>query len=261
MSNFQEFKMNSRFNISFLLLAVSLFLSLQSCSEDNSTNDNTTTKKYFPTTVGSWWIYQSFELDSNGVKIPESLRYDTAKIIGSFNIAGKMATAIEEHSGDDSIDTTYFSYENDKIYTLLSTFDNETIPIKGDQWIIIADFNSSSWIILKDTTFAPLEIPDFGTFTPTLGITGRKGNATNFVVKGKSIPSQEFIITMSFNLKISISGVPLPVNASFDVVQRILFGENIGNVVRQTDPYQINVMIYQEKFNGERSELIDYSIK
>lgn len=261
MSNFQGLKMNCRFNISCLLLAVSLFLSLQSCSEDNSTNDNTTPKTFFPTTAGSWWIYQTFELDSNGVKIPESLRYDTTKIIGSFNIAEKMATAIEERSGDDSIDTTFFSYENDKLYTLLSTFDNEMIPIKGNQWIIIADFNSSSWIILKDSTFASLEIPDFGTITPTLGITGRKGNATNFVVKDKSIPSQEFIITMSFNLKISIPGVPLPVNASFDIVHRVSFGENVGNVGRQTDPYQINVMIYQEKFNGRRSELIDYSIK
>lgn len=253
--------MNSRFNISFLLLAASLFLSLLSCSEDNSTNDNTTTKTYFPTTIGSWWIYQTFELDSIGVKILETLSYDTAKIIGSFNIAGKMATTMEERSGDDSIDTTYFSYENDKIYTLLSIFDNAMIPIKDNQWIIIADFNSSSWTILKDTTFATIEIPNLGTITPTLGITGRKGNTTNFPIKGKSIPSQEFIITMKFNLKIAIPSVPLPVDANFEIVHRILFGENVGNVVRHTDPSLINLMIYQEKINGSHSELIDYSIK
>lgn len=253
--------MKSRSIISLLLLSIALFLSLQSCSEDNSTNDNTTTKNYFPTTVGSWWIYETFELDSNGVKIQKTLRYDTAKVVGSFNIAGKMATAIEERSGDNSIDTGYFSYENDKIYTLLSIFDNETIPIKGNQWIIIADFNSTNWTILKDTTLDPIEVPDFGTLTPTLGITGRKGNATNFVVKGKSIPAQEFVITMKYNLKISIPGVPLPINAPLDIILRIIFGENIGIVVRQMDPYQINFTVFQEKFNGSRSELIDYSIK
>ncbi|MGQ9819686.1 MAG: hypothetical protein ACUVQ1_07165 [Candidatus Kapaibacteriales bacterium] len=253
--------MFNRFSLFLVLFSITLTLFLQSCSEDNSTNNNTTTKTYFPTTVGSWWIFKTFDLDSNGVMIPETERYDTSKIIGSFNISGKMATALEERSGESSIDTIYFSYENDKIYTLLSTFNNDMIPIQGNQWIVIADFKSSSWTILKDTTLDSFDVPGVGTITPTLGIKGRKGNSTNVVVKGKAIPSQEFIITMKFNLKISLPGVPLPVNASFDMVQHIYFGENVGNVLRQSDPSQINVLGFIENIEGSRSELIDYSIK
>lgn len=242
------------------LLVLQTFLLLQSCSEDNSTN-NTTPKTYFPTTVGSWWIYQSFDLDSNGVKVPESVAYDTSRIIGSFNVSGKLATAMESRSSNGSVDTNYFSYETDKIYTLLSIFNNDMIPIEGSQWVLIADFNASNWTILKDTTFAPSEIPGLGTVTPTLGITGRKGNSTNVVVKGKAIPSQEFIITMKFNLKVSIPGVPLPINGTFEVINHIYFGENVGSVLQQTDPSEINFVVIQQKIPGSRSELIEYSIK
>lgn len=240
------------------------FIFLQSCSEDNSTINSTngpTTKNYFPTTVGSWWIYKSYDLDSNGVNVPESETYDTNRIVGSFNIAGKMATAIEIRSSNGSVDTSFFYYENNKIYSLISIFNNDLIPIEGDQWIMVADFNSSAWTILKDTTLGSFNMPGYGTITPTLGITGRKGNSTNVVVKGKVIPSQEFIITMKINIQISIQEYPLPINATVEVLNHIFFGENVGNVGTQTDPSVLNVVIFQEKIPGHRSELIDYSIK
>ncbi|MCX7879585.1 MAG: hypothetical protein N2517_02890 [Ignavibacteria bacterium] len=246
------------------VLTLILFLTFFffSCEKD-SPSQPSGPKTYFPTTLGSYWIYLNYDLDSLGIKIPNTENYDTSKIIGSKNINGKMATVIETRNSEGNIDTSYFAYENNKIYTLLSFFQNEFIPVgNSNQWVIVADFNSTSWSILSDTTLPSFDVPGIGTMTPTISIQGKKGNSTNIVVKGKAIPSQEFLNTFVMKIKLQIPNVPLPINLSFNVVLHLWFGENVGLVQRQLDPFKIEIpLIGGEQMDGNKSELIDYSIK
>jgi hypothetical protein len=245
------------------LLFVSPLLFLFSCSKDSSTNpSDQNNQTYFPTTVGSYWKYVEYELDSLGVKVAGTEDTTITTVVANQVVQGKNAAIMVSTSqSGGSTDTTVAAYENGKVYTLISLFANELLPVNVDQWIVIADFNNSEWAILKDTTFASFDVPDLGTVTPTVGIKGKKGNKTDLVVKNKVISSQEFIITFSYSLKIQIPNVPMPVTTKFDVLMHIWLGQGIGVAKTRFDPYKINILIYEQNFNGNESVLIDYKIK
>jgi len=248
---------------SLFLLFLSPLLFLFSCSKDSSTNpSDQTNQSYFPTTVGSYWKYVEYELDSLGVKVAGTEDTTITTVVANQVIQGKNAAIMVSTSqSGGSTDTTVAAYENGKVYTLISFFGNEFIPVTGDQWIVLADFNASEWTILKDTTLASFDVEGLGTVTPTVGIKGKKGNKTDLVVANKVVSAQEIIITSSFNAKLQVPNVPLPVTLKFDVVQHMWFGQGIGVAKTRLDPFKINVVLYEEKFNGNESVLIDYKIK
>ncbi|MGC8748088.1 MAG: hypothetical protein ACP5RR_04295 [Candidatus Kapaibacteriota bacterium] len=248
----------------FAFLFVSL-LFVSSCSEDNSTSNNPppANQSYFPTTVGSFWKYYEYEIDSLGVKVPNSDDTVTTQVVANMSIQGKNAAVfVSTQSKSQTIDTSFYAYENNKVYSFLSLFNNEFIPIKdANQWVVVADFNQSDWIILKDTTLANVDLPDVGTMIPTVGIRGREGNTTTLVVKGKSVSAQEFIITFSLKVKLQIPNVPLPINLNFDVIQHTWYAQGIGIVKSRLDPFKVGAVFFEQNFNGNQSELIDYQIK
>jgi len=254
--------------LSALMLLIVSFI-IVSCSEDNSTSSNTN-KDYFPTTVGSYWKFLTYELDSMSIRIPGTEDTTIEKIVGTETLYGKNAIIyVTSSSKNTGTDTTYFAKEGTKVYTLLSLFNNDFIPIEqGNQWVQIADFSLSpgnQWTILNDTTLATVDIPPdigvSGKMTPTISIKARRGENTTFTIKGKPVNATEFIITFGMVIKLNVSGMPMPINLNFNVVNHIWFGEGIGIVRRQTDPFSINVIIQNFNFNGSRDELIDYSIK
>ncbi len=252
-----------KFIKSFLLFVVSFTLLLFSCSDKSTNNNEPQNQSFFPTTVGSFWKYLDYELDSLSVKVPNSEDTTLTTLIANQFIFGKNASIfLNKTSRDNLTDTTIFAFENNKIYTFLSFFENDFIPIsEGNQWVMIADFDGSQWTILKDTTLETIDLPDVGKMTPTIGIKGKKGNQIDLVVKGKPVQSQEFILTFTMNIKLEIPNVPLPVNVKFDVVQHYWFGKGIGLVRKKLDPFKFNIFLMEQVFNGNQSDLIDYNIK
>lgn len=246
----------------FAITILTLFF-LYSCSDSSTNTNEPTNKSYFPTSIGSYWKYVEYEIDSLGVKVPDSEDTTITRVVANQMIQGKNAAIlVRQSTKNESIDTSIFAYENEKIYTLLSFFNNEFIPIgEGNQWVMIADFNATQWTILNDTTLESFDLPDIGKITPTVGIKGKKGNKVDVVVKGKPIPSQEFILTFSFKMKLQIPNVPLPINFNFDVVQHFWFGEGVGLVKERLDPFKFSVVVMEQSFNGNQSDLIDYQIK
>ena len=254
--------MSKFLKISYLLFFFVFILT--TCSDDDSsTNTNPTNQTYFPTSVGSFWKYLEYDIDSLGIKVPETEDTVLTTIIGNQVINGKNATIfLNRYSKEASTDTSFLAYENEKVYTFLSAFDNDFIPIgESNQWIVISDFNANQWTILKDTTLQQVDLPGIGKMTPTVGATGRKGSKGEMVVKGKTVQSQEFIITFKLNIKLEIPNVPMPVNLKFDVVQHIWYGLGIGVIQRRLDPFKFNVLLFEQSFNGNESKIIDYNIK
>ncbi|MCX7908310.1 MAG: hypothetical protein N2560_02180 [Ignavibacteria bacterium] len=249
----------------FFIIFLSVFplLLLLSCSDSSTNNSEPSKKTYFPTSVGSFWKYLQYEIDSLGVKVPNTEDTITSTIVSNQMILGKNASIfLSKSSKNQTTDTLIYAYENDKVYSFLSLFDNEFIPIgEGKQWILLADFNSPQWTILSDTTLDTLDFQDFAKMIPTISVKGKKGNKSDLAIKNKAVPSQEIILTISFKIKMLLPNVPLPVNLNFDVVQHYWFGEGIGIVKERLDPFKFSVLVMEQSFNGNQSDLIDYNIK
>jgi hypothetical protein len=254
--------MITKFSKHVLIFAFPILVFLVSCKED-STGPGTQ-KTYFPTATGSWWIYLNYGIDSAGYKIPETEYYDTSKIVGTQTINGKSAVVMVSHNSMGESDTSYFAFENNKLYTFLDFFSNEFFDFGKSQWILIADFNGTSWSILPDTTLPPVEIPipDIGNvkLTATISINGSKGSQSNITVKGKSVVSQEILNTVKMIMKFEIPGVPIPLTTTTNVVMHLYFVENIGLVRLHVDPTSINLTIIQQWIDGSHSEIVDYYI-
>lgn len=254
--------MLSKFSKHALIFVLPILAFLVSCKEDST--GPSTQKTYFPTTTGSWWIYLNYDIDSAGNKIAETEYYDTVKIVGTRTINGKSALVMVSHNSRGEGDTSYFAFENNKLYTFMNFFNNEFFDFTPAQWILIADFNGTSWKILPDTTLPPVDIPipDVGNakLTATIGIDGSKGNQTNITVKGKSVVSQEILSTVKMLMKFEIPNIPIPLTTTTNVVMHLYFGENIGMVRRHVDPTLINLTIIQEWTNGSHGEIVDYYI-
>lgn len=255
--------MFTKFSKLVLIFAIPILALLVSCEED-STGPGTQ-KTYFPLTTGSWWIYFNYDIDSSGHEIAETESYDTVRIVGTQTINGKSAVIMTTHNSTGEVDTSYFAYENNKLYTFMNFFSNEFIDFAESQWILIADFNASSWKILPDTTLPPVDIPipDVGTakLTATITIDGSKTGQSNIPVKGKSIVSQEILNTTKITMTFEIPGIPLPLPATTNVKMHLYFGENIGLVGRRVEPTSIDLTIgMKEWINGSYGELVDYYI-
>lgn len=256
--------MFTKFSKLVLFLAFPILALLVSCGEDDSNGTGPSTQKsYFPVTTGSWWIYFNYDIDSAGNKITDTEYYDTARIVGKQTINGKLAAIITSHNSRDEVDTSYFAFENNKLYTLMDFYSSDFFDFPASQWVPIADFNASSWKILPDTTLPPVDIPmPDGNLklTATISIDGSKGGQKNITVKGKSIVCQEIINTTKMIMKFEIPGVPIPISATTNVKMYLYFGENIGLVARRVDPTLINVTFMQEWIDGSYGELVDYYI-
>ena len=80
--------------LSFALMAIIIIGLTTSCSNDSSTSPSTptTTEKmseYMPSTIGTWWKYENFDTDTNGVKTKVT-GYDSTFINSIKMLAGKM---------------------------------------------------------------------------------------------------------------------------------------------------------------------------
>ncbi|ROL56389.1 hypothetical protein D9V84_08105 [Bacteroidetes/Chlorobi group bacterium Naka2016] len=251
-------------SIRLLVLLFTAIFFLSSCSkDDSSTNVTPSNQSYFPTTVGSYWKYLEYELDSLGVKVPGTEDTITTTLASIQPMEGKNAGIyLSTSSTNQTTDTSYYAFENDKVYSFLSLFNNEFIPVENaNQWIVVADFNATEWTILKDTTLAEVDLQGVGKMTPTVSIKGRKGNKTDLVIKGKPYTAQEFIITFSMKIKLSIPNVPLPINLNFDVVQHTWYAQGVGMAKSRLDPFKISAVLFEQYMNGNQSDLIDFNIK
>ncbi len=239
-------------------------LALLSACKENSTGPNGTQKVYVPTTIGSWWIYFNYAIDSAGNKLAETEYYDTSRIVGTQTISGKTAILMESRNSQGWADTMFFAYENGKLYTFTNLYNNDIVNFDEPQWVILADFNSSNWNIIPDTTFPPVDVPiaDVGTakLTLTFSVNGSKGTQKNITVKGKSIASQEILNTLTMKMKFEVPGIPLPFTTTTNIVMHLWFGENTGLVLSHTDPASIDIVLTKYWIGGHHQELIDYYI-
>ena len=245
-----------------LLLFVGL-AALGACSDDDDNNTNPSGSKIYPTTAGSYWIYNSYATDSNNVEVFTG-EVDSTVCLGTETYLGKSATALMHYYFEDgeqtSTEKSYFYEENSKIYLSSGELASNS-PIGDDnslispRWMKMYDANESDWIIF-DTTFTNLDFSEGVDFTGSMTISGKKSSDASLQVNGKSVTAKHAIIKVQFSGNVSLMGQTIPV--AFTQTNHAYVSTGIGLVAMVTDPTTLPLMGTSP---GTATRLIRYLIK
>lgn len=254
------------------ILAILLFSLLYSCSDNSTTPDNNTTKNYFPLSVGSYWIFAKYEVDTAG-RLNETRRVDSFVITNIDNKSGKTAYKLKVFKGNGEDEDYYFYSENGALfvtgnYIMPTSSEFIEIPIDiKDRWIKLADTKNNSWTIL-DTNLvnAVANIPALGDviLNGKYTIKGEKGTIGNVNIGEPTTETKEAVeykIIHNFTGTIKLGSLPA-VNSNFTVTLKNYFADKIGFVKQTLIPSVINIVgIYNQYINGHDYVLLRYFIK
>ncbi|MFC2131155.1 hypothetical protein ACFLSQ_06950 [Bacteroidota bacterium] len=243
-----------------LLLAVVIFaLAFYSCSENESTAPSDTTLKmsdYFPASIGSWWIYMNYELDSLGNRISEGVK-DSTYNAAIVMINGKdaiMQISVTVYEDDTDYDTTYFNVDGSKLYAYEDVMFEEGVKA----WTLYVDLAADEWQIMfyeehTDTTMINPMTGDTISIKQdiVLDFTGMKDIDKDYSIKGQTISAKgiKWQISMEYYSKIG-DEIESGSDESFIYMW---VAKGIGMVHNIAEP----VMGESE---GNERELIDYYI-
>jgi len=255
--------------ISLISFCILTLMVITSCS-DKSTNP-TTTKTYFPLKTGSWWTYENYSLDNTGKRKTETIYIDSIAVTGSTLKLEKNATVLTSFEKGVKTEDNYFYSDGQKYYAHSSFVQPDlsktsfNFPINlDDQWLVIADFNSTEWsLTTKQISNADFPVPGLGTakINGTLTIKGQMGTTKVMTIEGviNNATANEFKLIYSFSGKISI-GI-LPFDLKFTVYAHNWYVENIGLVQSVTDPLKISIPnIYSVDIDGTEAYLLKANI-
>ena len=257
-----------------MVFGVVSIIGLSSCEKDDDTPTNTggtSISGSFPTTSGSYWVYETTETDTNGVLAATPYGMDSTIAGTAYTHEGKT-TAVDfttystDESGNWSMEGSKTTYAKESNIVYVSTEEiiggiSEGFPIGiGDvtnieKWIIAMQ-DKSSWDML---TF-PLDIADFalpGMELPakmqlkgTLKLAGSKVGTENVTIAGKSYSATKFSMTMSMEADLQLAEQLLlfpkgtkVATIKFPSVNNMYIVEGIGVVKTETLPSSTSIAI------------------
>ena len=244
------------------LIAIAIITLTTACNK----NDTTTTpispagtekmSDYFPSTIGTWWKYEHYDTDSNGVR--GQLQYLDSTYINSVGmLAGK--NAIEMLSTDlNSLqtDTTEYSVENSSLYV----YSTLTSGITGDNtpsWILYLDLVKTKWTLVSiDTT---IYYSGYSMKQTMVATVERTSNTTAFSFKGKTYPTKEFKMVLEIKASGEIPGVG-KLESVTNMTGYFTLAKGLGMVKTR----QMTTVVDPQNGNsitGSESIIIDSSIK
>jgi hypothetical protein len=233
---------------------------LFSACSDDSTEPSKDSAGYFPSNIGSYWVYERFSTDTLKNPIVESLSEDSSVII-SEAVTYLNHSAYLQNTYSDIAETMsdYFYSENYALHgTLFYVMPREirsgVIPLPfeiTDRWVKIADPNATTWDIF-DTTLTNVDysLPGIGTFkfTGTFSVKGEKKSQSVVQIGEEgsktNVNAQQFDIVNTLEGKISGT---IPVSISTKL--HLYYADNIGLVKQELDPFIIDINYILGKFH------------
>ncbi len=242
-------------NLKFILSSIAIAILLWGCSS-SSEPSKPDYSRYLPNKVGSYWVYEWYSVDEKGVKDIESMTIDSMFVVGPATKSGKNCTEYKTNTdGDES--SSYMYVEGSKLYSYATALSTDLLPLPVDQWFVMADFEGTTWVILKDTTISGLEVPDFPgvKIDVTLGVTGAKGGTKSIPIGSQTFTAQEF--TMNLKIVGKIAGLEI---VNFTKVIKNYFVQDIGLIQASSDANKISILQSEMTIPGYLQTLIKYNI-
>ncbi|MFM8438117.1 MAG: hypothetical protein ACKOAX_06545 [Candidatus Kapaibacterium sp.] len=225
-------------------------------------------------TIGSYWVYENREIDTNGV-VQEDVYLDSTWVAGILVKDGKNATILVSRSEAGTVptyDTTLISRDGNKLFAYLNPADN---PLLGDNnrstWILVAHLDTSAtW-----PAFTPISLKqdvDFGGTAVTVdikieGIISTKGDTTFTGGNGTKYTTKNFGLLPKISGKITPKATPF---FSFPLTsgggeQRQFFADGVGLVGERTEPSVFNIgdgtLVPPQKQSGSLRSILRYKLK
>jgi len=252
-----------------LLCCIASTLILASCSSSTTPAPD---KNYFPLTVGNSWTYDGVETeDKSGTATDiDSTKYtSTTTVDAALTYQGKSAYRMVRVTSDGTKDTSYISKSGSQMYSYiaLNPGDGGGAGAVGDvdfgsRWMLVADYNATSWTILDTTiTNIPFDVGGGTILTGKAGvkISGSKGSVVSISVGTETVQAQEFTMTVGMTITITVpllGDQVIPIN----VIQKTYVAENIGIVKTETLPFSITAVGNTSASNGNRETLKTYEV-
>jgi len=186
-----------------LVLAISLPLAglwLASCKSGTTSPEQP--GQLMPLAVGNYWVYDSYELDSN-YKRTGAESYDSLYVGPSMALAGRTAYPVFHYNRDDTgyenFDTLYYSVDADgslfQYMSLSGEFLDIEVPTIPARWVKVTTSGSeSTWNVLDTTatmTFSGLQL------SMKLKVIGSKAGTEGITLLGKAYTAQRFSQTFT----------------------------------------------------------------
>lgn len=133
-----------KFKYILIFLALSI---LFSCKDNGTQNEPTDRHDYLPLSIGSYWIYQTYELNQYQDTITGTARLDSLVCENIDVYAGRTAYFIVRYRNGILFDTLILSKSSDSVFRLFNK-NNFSVPDLSDVWFKIAEQKTLDWNLL-----------------------------------------------------------------------------------------------------------------
>ncbi len=277
------FKKGRNMNKKILILSF-MILGLIACSErypnspyydDSDTQGNSLKNKvrYFPDNIGSYWVYETHQLDTLNRIVATSLTIDSIVVENELIKAGKNAKQFSVFSRSDinykKSDDLFYAIENNKLFTLQTYIAKffkgipfQLVTLSENEWIKIVDPDDDLWRIyrlnLDNVTIPNLPLVKMnGKIDILASWEGKK----NLNINGKSIETDEYLITFEFDADLTI---PLLGTLNIGIERELYqyYANDIGMVFESLSSSSVAFPVMGSiNLPGYESKLIKYNIK
>lgn len=263
----------------FLLLAMSIAI-FTSCTSSNNNSTNPTTGNQFPLSIGNYWVYDAFPLDSTGAPAQSSEYFDSTYVASTSvaNVLTMQGVTVfnvnHVYSNNDPNTSEQYYTNSDGIYNKfngLSGFSGNLLGINildslHLDWMLYIDYNNSTWtsITPQTITLSNIALPQVGNadLTFTFTMVGAKSTTKQFTIQGSNITAQGYTST----IKITGSIKPLSLGRSIpipeiDIVTNAYYASGIGLVYSKTDNATIGLSgFFTTTIPGSVKTLVRYKV-
>ena len=240
-----------------------------SCSDDD-TPVNPGTSNYFPMTIGNYWVYEKYGLDSNNNRISTTLQIDSVYCNATtqevINNTTQTVYTYTHHSSALANPDQQFYVSNDQIYqkyqilpgldlTSLGFNVRDYIPI---DWMLLIDQKNANWTSFpKQTINIPsLNIPNISDLSLNLEMIGKSVGTGTFIYQNKTINTKNYELdwNVSGTLKSGNFTVAIP---AFTLKTVYKLADGIGIVSIITNSQKVSIMgLTSFQFKGSETSLI-----
>jgi hypothetical protein len=126
-----------------------------SCSDSNSPepediNNYTEITDFMPLTEGTWWLYETYEVSTEG-SISEEFSLEKQTIIEVYEIHDTTVCVIDSEDGQtgEYINTNNYRFIDNKVLSSQFIGLDFNLPIIQSQ-LLLVDYDKNEWVVLDD---------------------------------------------------------------------------------------------------------------